>query len=302
MANVFSKIGLWMDGKKASAQEAALIRRYPARAKAMAWIIALGRVKADWETKGLEEFPGMRTDGVAWVKSCAGLAAFFEARSANQSMDVVALPSLAADSVWHAWMRVDTNGLRRFCSSRYGRDFPHETKAEMESSGSPMEPALARCWAASCHAEGFEPLSGKMPSLFKLDAELNMPGGWAYRFDKKKGRVVHADISSAGRIMASRESEHPGMTAAGLFAVGAIGAVELNMWTAQSAMAQERAARAQQGGGGGCGGGCGIGFSNSSGGWGDSSGSSDGGDGGGSGSGDGGGSSCGSGCGGGCGG
>ena len=285
---MLTSIKKWWDDERCESRKAAISRSCPERAGAFQAIAGRRKLRENWEREGAREFPGMRVDSQAWLLSCSGLAAYFEARARVGQGAAVALPSLAADSVWHAWLRVDPEGLARFCQARYGRPMPHETKEEMAAAGHDMEPAIARCFAACCEAEGISALSGRLPSLFELDGKLRMPGGWAYRFDKKRMRVAHADISKrGGLVLAHREQEHAGITATGLLAIGAISPYAYNEW-------QMRAERKPRDGGG-CGGGggsCGIG---SSGAGGHSGGESGGGDGGG---GDGGGGGCGGGCGG----
>jgi hypothetical protein len=259
-------------------------------------MVGLERVRTNWRLTGPLEFPGLKTDAAAWIHSCDGLSAFFEACAAERSGKTVAMPSLAADAVWHAWLRADPGNLDAFCRARYGRTFSHQTKGEMHA---PMADALARCWVNNCHAEGCDPLDATIPSLFKLDASLGIPGGWAYHVDRQSGRVRHAQIGADGRPDQGTVKEAPSLTAAGMFAAGAIGQYQFDAWMAvngNALVAQKRATPAPGSCGSGSGSGCGCGVGTLS---------SDGGGGGGGdgdGGGDSGGGSCGGGCGGGCGG
>lgn len=321
--NVIQKYKNWLDKKifEAALKQSALANLR--RSRVTEAIVALERVKADWRLAGPLEFAGLPTDSAAWVWSCDGLAAFFDACADETSGKTVALPSLAADAVWHAWLRVDQAGLDAFCVARYGRAFPHQPKSEMTE---PMDEALARAWANNCRAEKIDPLAGKVPSLFALDAKLRVPGGRAYLINTRTGRLSHAKIGHKGVPHYSTEVGLPGMTAAGLLAAGAITSSEYAEWMSvpdNAAAIYKKQLGASGGGGGsscgmgtfsGCGGGGSHGVSHAGSHAGSHGGGGSHGDGGGShgdggghhGGGDGGGggdsSGCGSSCGGGCGG
>jgi hypothetical protein len=250
---VFEKCGAWADRKLVGWGLARMGRRHPVRAGSSAAIAAMEGVRQEWEFGGPKEFPGLRVSGMAWALSCDGLAAFFEACRRDKSGREVGLPSVAADAVWHAWIRHDPAGLASFCAKAAGRALPHLPKGEMAG---PMGAALARCWAASCRSEGLDPLGGVVPSLFALDASLGTPGGWSYRYDKKSGRVWVSRLGSNGRELPATAVASAALTAAGLLAAGAIGQGEFDRWMADPAHA-EAARKAGQGDSGSGGGGCG---------------------------------------------
>lgn len=227
---MLKKAKSWWIERKAHRRVEWLSRRYPTRASMLKELVTMAALKKDWETNGSREFPGMRTDLMAWVGSCSGLVAYFNARGVCKA-GAVALPSLAADAVWHAWLRVDEAGFHRFCLARFGKLIPHETLAEMEAGGSNLEEALARCWAASCEIEKIKMLGAGIPSIFRLDGELSMPGGWAYKWDVEGQRLAHRDISKhSGRVIESKLYGHEGVSAAGLLMIGAISAETLSRW------------------------------------------------------------------------
>ncbi|RZA32447.1 MAG: hypothetical protein EOP92_26010, partial [Lysobacteraceae bacterium] len=88
-----------------------------------------------------------------------------------------ALPSRAADSVWHAWTRMNAADLDRFCILHFGSTIPHLDEARMTGS---MGEALAACLVQG-RRRASKPAAGTdLPRLFTLDQRLGMPRGFAY--------------------------------------------------------------------------------------------------------------------------
>lgn len=221
-------------------------------------------IRAAWFAVIDREAPRWRADERDWQLASLALLQFFEV-CCMQGEQACALPSKAADSVWHVWLERDAAGLGDWQRRHFGRAIPHREAAEL---GAPLPEALARTWASACRSEGLSPLAGRLPLLFVIDGRLAMPGGWAY--GRTFGRVHHRDIGPDGR-RTGLPRLHAGLAAAGLAACGALTAAELR---------ELERINASSSGGSGCG---------SSGGLSSDCSSSDGG------------SSCGSSCGGGCG-
>lgn len=228
-----------------------------------------------WRESAAHEYEGIPTDAFFFARAAEGLMQFFDA--VTSSGKACALPSEAADSVWHAWLRLDPIGLARFCERHFGAAVPHVERSGLGSG------ALLNAFAACRALEGGMPHKLHLPSLFSLDTRLGMRGGHGYWLHG--GRVVYARTGALGMGL-GRAMPHPALTTDALYMAGLVDRRAL-------ATALGRRRHAQDNGGGGCGG-CGgdAGFAVADGG---GDGGSDGG------CGDGGGS-CGSSCGSGCGG
>ncbi|MCE4539174.1 hypothetical protein LXT12_18130 [Pelomonas sp. P7] len=227
-------------------------------------------VREAWRGHAARELPGLPVDDGAWLRCSIGLAQFFEACRLQEAHGPCALPSRAADSVWHAWLAFDPEGLAAWQQRHFGRVLDH---VESHALGAPLEACLARSWAGACRSEGLSPLARRLPLLFALDGMLRVPTGWAYRHEG--ATLVHQPIDGFGQASGAAVA-HAAVGAAALTAMSLVTPLEL------------RARRRDDGAGASCG----------------SSVASDGpGCSGDAGAGcDGGGSSCGSSCGGGCGG
>jgi uncharacterized membrane protein YgcG len=218
-----------------------------------------------WQRTAAFEFKGIPQDAFFFARAAEGLMMFFDCLRATGLP--CGLPSKAADSVWHAWERLDPGHLERFCVAHFGRNFPHTEGADMTLD---MDRALANTLVAARELDKLPAAGMNVPRLFSLDRRLRMPGGYAYSV--VKGKVAWRPINRRGK--GEGEMHYPAsLDAPQLFAAGLV-----------SAAAYEEYERRAKENGSGCGSGCG-------------SSASDGGgcDGGGCGS------SCGGGCGGGCG-
>lgn len=130
-----------------------------------------------WVQAAHHEFPGIPRDASFYARSAEGLMLFFDCAAAAGKP--CALPSRAADSVWHAWMRMDPAGLERFCIRHVGRSIPHVGRARMQEGE--MGRALAVC-LVQARRRAWQPAAGShLPRLFSLDSQLGMPGGFGYR-------------------------------------------------------------------------------------------------------------------------
>lgn len=145
-----------------------------------------------WKRTARYEFKGIPQDAFFFTLAAEGLLMFFDcvARSGKPC----ALPSRAADSVWHAWARMSPSGLDAFCLKHFGRTIPHVEAAAMEAQ---MEDALANCLVQARQLAAL-PLAGTgLPPLFALDRKLKMPGGFAYRM--VSGQVAFAPMNRHGK-------------------------------------------------------------------------------------------------------
>src|ERR1041384_2508741 len=82
-----------------------------------------------WKSSARLEYHGIPADAVFFARAAIGLLDFFEC--AAQDKQPCALPSKAADSVWHAWLRLSPLKLEAFCRQHFGRAVPHVEGAAM---------------------------------------------------------------------------------------------------------------------------------------------------------------------------
>jgi len=115
------------------------------------------------------------------------LRQFFVA-SAQAGGKFVAMPSKAADTLWHEFI-LYTRGYEAFCQRAFGK-LLHHTPAEAlppaSKKGSARFAGLRRAWYWSCKEEGIDPHKpSRLPLLFALDGMLAIPGGYRYAPDCK---------------------------------------------------------------------------------------------------------------------
>jgi hypothetical protein len=166
-----------------------------------------------WRHSAPQEYPGIRTDAFFFVRAAEGLLRFFDALTHSERP--CALPSEAADSVWHAWLRHDPIGLERFCRRHFGQVIPHVERAGLGSG------ALAGMLMSGRRLEGITPLGPQLPLLFGLDARLRMPGGHGYW--NRGSEIVYARLNKRGRCL-GRAQPHPELATGALLAAGLVSA------------------------------------------------------------------------------
>jgi hypothetical protein len=181
---------------------------------------------AEWRRSAPDEFPGIPTDAFFFVRAAEGLLKFFDAASAGRAP--CSLPSLAADSVWHAWLRHDAASLESYCRRHCGRTIPHLEAGLLDRR------ALAAALVACRAVDGIAPQGPAVPGLFALDARLRMPQGHGYW--ARLGEVVYCRLDGRGRPRGTPQP-HPDIALAALLAAGLI-----------SSQAYDEAMRPQQSG------------------------------------------------------
>ncbi len=198
----------WIIDKLSELRAARLRRTSP-------WQAALADLPAglesQWRASAPREYEGIRTDAFFYARATEGLLRFFDA--VRHSGRPCALPSEAADSVWHAWLRWNPVSLERFCVRHFGAAVPHVERAALVGN------ALLHTFAACRERDGIRPRSMRLPALFGLDAQLRMPGGHGYW--SRAGEIVHARLNERGRGM-WRARPHPELALTVLFAAGVV--------------------------------------------------------------------------------
>jgi hypothetical protein len=166
-----------------------------------------------WRRSAPQEYPGIRTDAFFFARAAEGLMRFFAV--AVHGSQPCALPSEAADSVWHAWLRHEPIGLEGFCRKHFGKVVPHVERAGLASG------ALANTLMTGRSLEGIAPLGPRLPQLFGLDARLRMPGGHGYW--QRGDEIVYARLDKRG-LCRQRAQPHAELATSALLAAGLVDA------------------------------------------------------------------------------
>lgn len=174
-----------------------------------------------WAQSAHDEFPRIPRiprDAAFYAQAAEGLMMFFDCVAAAGKP--CGLPSRAADSVWHAWVRMDAPGLDAFCIRHFGRVIPHLEQAQMQDD---MARALGAC-LVQARRRASRPVAGpSLPRLFSLDACLGMPHGFGYRIIG--GRVACSPLDACGNV-GKQPSFPDGLSPYGLLQAGLINATE----------------------------------------------------------------------------
>jgi hypothetical protein len=178
-------------------------------------------VRTAWAQQAPDEFRGLAVDDDAWLHCTLGLAQFFEACRLQREFGPCALPSKAADSVWHVWLRTDPAGLDAWQQRHFGQVVEHR---EAKALDAPLDECLARTWAGACRSEGGSPVARRLPLLFALDGLLRLPTGWAY--GQERGAIVHRTIDGAGRAGGDAVA-HAALGVSSLAALGLLNTAEV---------------------------------------------------------------------------
>lgn len=177
-------------------------------------------VRAAWQAHVADALPGLVASDATWVRSAGALAQFFEASRLQQAAGPCALPSRAADAVWHAWLAGDEAGLQAWQQQCFGQAVAHREAAVL---GAPLDACLARTWAGACRAESLSPLGRRMPLVFALDGQLRVPTGWPYGFVRRG--LVYRQIDGFGQPTGTMR-QHAALAGTGLAALGLLTAAE----------------------------------------------------------------------------
>lgn len=196
-----------------------------------------------WVRSAHLEFAGIPSSKVFFAQALDGLLDFFSCVKASGRP--CALPSAAADSVWHAWAARAPASLERFCIKHFGRSIPHIEEADMQAQ---MDTALATCLVEARSLERRDPVIASVPRLFALDRTLRMPRGYAY--DLLHGAVTVQRLDANGVPHGARRFVN-GLDGVQLLAAGLI-----------SQQTYEAHLRRDQGSAAGCGGGTEIASTN----------------------------------------
>ncbi|MES3024611.1 MAG: hypothetical protein V4857_23830 [Pseudomonadota bacterium] len=214
-----------------------------------------------WQRTAHLEFEGIPKDAFFFARASEGLLDFFAC--VRDSGKRCALPSKAADSVWHAWIGMAPYGLDAFCQKHFGRCIAHVEGASMAAQ---LDAALANCLVQARRYERIPAAGPAVPRLFGLDRLLRMPGGYAYTAEN--GRLGLTRLNRHGQPGGPMQFP-AALSGYGLLGAGLISAADYHElerkteWSGASCGAGAAPSRgdgdAGAGGNGGDGGGCGSG-------------------------------------------
>jgi len=135
----------------------------------------------EWPPGLLEKFrtryPALTDDDV--VRVGGGLRQFFIAhlKSGHQ---YVAMPSRVVDDLWHELI-LYTRAYETFCHDAFGGFFHHTPAVALPAERTRDNAGLRVVWLLTCAQEGIDPRrASRLPLLFALDKELNIPEGFRY--------------------------------------------------------------------------------------------------------------------------
>lgn len=102
----------------------------------------------------------------------------------------VSMPSQAVDIAWHEFI-LFTREYEYFCNKAFGR-FLHHRPAEAIVNQSIVYSGLSLAWRLSCFRENIVPrFPDRLPLLFALDRDLNIPDGFKYSVECSPSEDQH---------------------------------------------------------------------------------------------------------------
>jgi hypothetical protein len=125
--------------------------------------------------------PTLKPDDMASVSR--GLRQFFIAHLMSGNK-FVAMPSRIVDDLWHEFI-LYTRDYKEFCAKAFGRFMHHTPAVAMGSTDTrSIGAGLRRAWWFACKDENFNPQwPTRLPLLFALDGQLQIPNGFRYDLD-----------------------------------------------------------------------------------------------------------------------
>lgn len=137
------------------------------------------------------------------------LRSFFIAHLQAGPDRILAMPSKAADALWHAFI-LDTRAYHDFCESAFGRYFHHLPDYRMANGpASRSVSAMDALWRSTCEQAGIDPRHAtRLPILFDADRLMRLPDASRHDpvalsrgYDARRGRfdfVLEIDLSGCG--------------------------------------------------------------------------------------------------------
>lgn len=122
----------------------------------------------------------------------------------------VAMPSQAADELWHVFI-LHTRTYSKYCGKAFG-GFLHHTPAVALGARRDVNAGLRRCWWYACKEENIDPRRAtRLPLLFALDAKLAIPDGFRYALDCHGPAFAQARPGISGAVQCASDFGDPGI-------------------------------------------------------------------------------------------
>lgn len=154
-----------------------------------------------------KEWPEFRDWQVAMTQRA--LRSFFIAHLDTGPDKLLAMPSKAADALWHAFI-LDTIAYHDFCERAFGRYFHHRPESRMPNvDAMHYSSPLDAVWRSTCNQAGIDPRAAtRLPILFEVDRMVRLPDARRHdpvamsrRYHDRHGRfdfVFEIDLSGCG--------------------------------------------------------------------------------------------------------
>lgn len=145
-----------------------------------------------------QKYPHLTDDNLK--KVIRGLREYFQiCNLAGRRM--VSMPSQVVDVAWHKFI-LFTREYDKFCHKALGR-FLHHTPAEAMQATTLAQAGIKRAWRLSCLRSHIDPkVPSRLPTLFAIDADLEIPDGFKYTVNCKEGNgqycASHIGCSGSG--------------------------------------------------------------------------------------------------------
>jgi len=105
------------------------------------------------------------------------------------------MPSAVVDHAWH-WFLLFTERYEKFCEYGFGQFLHHHPKEE--SCMQDMESTInikRNTWIAYCKMDDMDAdTTNILPSIYRIDEELNIPDGLTYTPDEVRKEIISFDI------------------------------------------------------------------------------------------------------------
>lgn len=131
-----------------------------------------------------------------------GLRDYFKLYHLGQHRGMLSMPSQAVDEAWHAFI-LSTKAYATFCQRAFGK-FLHHHPAETMRSRTEANKGIKRVWNLACRQEGINAAKPeRLPRIFALDADLQIPEGFRYSLNclaALSGAALASDSYCASHI------------------------------------------------------------------------------------------------------
>lgn len=124
-----------------------------------------------------DKYPHLSSSQIQQVLE--GLRDYFYCVLKARGKGMLSMPSQAVDEAWHAFI-LSTKAYASFCQRAFGK-FLHHHPAETMATPTQASLGIKRTWNLACRHEQINPaMPERLPRLFSLDGQLNIPNGFVF--------------------------------------------------------------------------------------------------------------------------